>query len=288
MMRVCALAVLFVVLSFSFVGGAVDFPYTVAWDIESESGFSAPNAIYDMASGRVNTFVVADRDKGVTCISLQGQVLWRYPMTPPVTAAPAVADVDGDGVEDVVAADSVGHLVVLKADGTLLWSAVAPGGVAAESCPAVAQLTDLHEVQILVGDTSGTLSCFGAPRDLRWQFTGDGPNPTGDFFSSVYTGRDGPVTSKRWEVAREGVEDYELLYLLKDAVAQAEQKGVASDKIAQARDVLETIPAKTEDVLYKVGRRIELTPDSVPAYEAATQALKAARARIIQAYLDIR
>jgi VCBS repeat protein len=35
---------------------------------------------------------------------------------------PALGDIDGDGVPDIVAADAVGHVVALHADGTVLWT----------------------------------------------------------------------------------------------------------------------------------------------------------------------
>ena len=91
-----------------------------------------------------------------------------------MTATPAVADVDGDGAEDIVAGDSVGALAALRADGSLIWKAAVPGRIMADSAPAIADLDGDAHAEVLVGDDSGALSCFDHAGGLRWQFTGDG------------------------------------------------------------------------------------------------------------------
>ncbi|MBM3335518.1 DUF4091 domain-containing protein, partial [Candidatus Sumerlaeota bacterium] len=57
---------------------------------------------------------------------------------------------------------------------------------------------------------------------------------------SKYLG--GPVNSIRWELLREGIEDYEYFWLLRDLVEKAEKRGTASsEQIARAKQLL-TIP----------------------------------------------
>ena len=118
-------------------------------------------------------------------------------MEPPVSASPAVGDLDGDGAEDVVAADSKGNIVALTGDGAVLWTALVPAGVVGDSCPAIADLDDDGRPEILVGDTSGTLSCLDNNGRVRWQFTGDGTQMGPVLVADIYNcpGREIVVTS---------------------------------------------------------------------------------------------
>jgi hypothetical protein len=51
--------------------------------------------------------------------------------------------------------------------------------------------------------------------ESRWH-SGDG------FF--VYPGKDGPIDSTRWEMLRQGIEDYEALHMLKQKIAELQQR----------------------------------------------------------------
>ena len=107
---------LFLCLVMSFAASA-ELRYKVAWETTTSGGFSAPSVLFDSNTGKATAIVAAGGDTGVVCYDLHGNQLWTYPMVPPVTAAPAVADIDGNGVEDVVAADSEGNVAALTKDG---------------------------------------------------------------------------------------------------------------------------------------------------------------------------
>ena len=87
---------------------------------------------------------------------------------------------------------------------------------------------------------------------------------------------------------REGIEDYEYLYLLREAIRDAEARGVAEGALAGFRKLLDEMPPSMEATLRATGRRLRLSPDSVPAYEEATQALQDARQRIVDACLALK
>ena len=50
---------------------------------------------------------------------------------------------------------------------------------------------------------------------------------------------EGPVSSIRWEMLREGLEDYEYFWLLRDAVAHARKAKVDSPALAEAEALLQ-------------------------------------------------
>jgi len=163
--------VLFVFVVQSPVGA---LSFRIGWQVSGKGGYSAANCLCDGATGKKVAFVAAEKNVGVVCLGIDGQRRWAYPMASPVTAAPAVADVNGDGAEEIVAADSKGVLVVLRDDGTPVWTAQLPGAVAADSCPAVTDVDGDGRNEILVGDISGAVSCLDSAGNLRWRFVGDG------------------------------------------------------------------------------------------------------------------
>ena len=85
---------------------------------------------------------------------------------------------------------------------------------------------------------------FGWHRYNLHNFGPDNPKtwvryPNGDGFLAYPGGpikHDGPVSSLRLEQAREGVEDYEYLYLLRERLQQAKQAGKPTETAAKALD----------------------------------------------------
>ncbi len=53
----------------------------------------------------------------------------------------------------------------------------------------------------------------------------------------LYPGPKGPVSSIRWEVIRDGIEDYDYLVLFRERMKQLEEKGGHADLLAQAAEV---------------------------------------------------
>ena len=77
--------------------------------------------------------------------------------------SPALADINGDGFDDVVAVTNNGHIVAIKHNGTLLWDTdvapyfnMAPGTNEIQSSPAVADIDSDGYPEIVVG--VGTLN----------------------------------------------------------------------------------------------------------------------------------
>lgn len=151
---------------------AFGLAFDLGWQATGKGGFSAPNAVCD-AEGKTLSMVVCEKGTGVVCFDFSGNRKWTYAMTPPVTSPPAVADIDGDGVEEVVAADSVGRLAVLRSgDGSCLWTAQLASATAASS-PSVVDLEGDGRPEVLVGDRSGTLTCLDTVGKNVWSFSCD-------------------------------------------------------------------------------------------------------------------
>ncbi len=179
-----------------------------------------------------------------------------------------------------------------------------------ERLPEIVPAAHKYGKELWYYDAAGrakTLSCFGM---YRWRFwnawnlgmTGvgwwcynfdhpdnwDGPNDVGDFFRTVYRGPgDVPVSSKRWETAREGIQDYERLWLLREMIQDAKKRGGNNTTVQKAEQLLAELPLEITDVLLNTGRRTPLTPDGVPVYEEAERRLEEAREKIAEMCLEL-
>ncbi|MCC6486088.1 MAG: DUF4091 domain-containing protein, partial [Candidatus Hydrogenedentes bacterium] len=170
---------------------------------------------------------------------------------------------------------------VAKEGGKELWFYDASGRAKTLSCPGLYRWRFWYAWNM--GFTGAGWWTYAHHGPTRW----DGPNETNDFFATVYEGSNGPVASKRWEVAREGIEDYEYLYLLRQGIDDARARGVSEERLADARELLAKIPVEMAEVLLQAGRRLPLTPDSVPLYKEVTRRVDEARARIVAMCLDV-
>jgi hypothetical protein len=78
----------------------------------------------------------------------------------------------------------------------------------------------------------------------------------------------GPVNSIRWEMLREGIEDYEYFWLLRDLVARARDAGKSGDALDRAERLLQIPDAITAD-------QTHFTHDPRDLYEYRTKVAEA-------------
>jgi hypothetical protein len=126
-------------------------------------------------------------------------------------------------------------------------------------------------------DPMGYVSGYSTPRGVkRFWGNGDGRFLYPPLAASV-PGRSGsdpviepPVSSIRWEMLREGVEDYEMLYLLRQRLAE-KQSGLPKDQNQAWLELLEVPPSITTDMT-------TFATDPTPIYErrrAVAEAIEA-------------
>jgi len=94
-------------------------------------------------------------------------------------------------------------------------------------------------------DPMGYVSGYGCPAgSIAYWGNGDGRflyPPNRDVANDKTKYLEGPVSSIRWEMLREGLEDYEYFWLLRDAVAKARAAKITAPAVAEAEKLL-TIP----------------------------------------------
>jgi outer membrane protein assembly factor BamB len=95
-------------------------------------------------------------------------VMWSVEGTGRYYASPALADLNGDGRLEIIAA-AAGHehrMNAFRSDGSLLWSFSAAGEL--QSSPAVGDLDGDASLEVLQADVLGYLYCLRADGALRW------------------------------------------------------------------------------------------------------------------------
>ena len=96
----------------------------------------------------------------------------------------------------------------------------------------------------------------------------------------VYESPAGPITSRRWEAWREGIEDYEYLWLLRDKLNQAERQGRSDAAVKEAKAALAEAPAA-----FLAAAKKRYADQAIDRRVSA--ALSAARGRVIKALIAL-
>jgi len=123
--------------------------------------FSSPIIVTDRASGEARVFAGA-ADGRLYCLDADGRIVWQHAMGNRIDAAPAVADVDNDGREEIVVASLDGTVACLDASGGQRWRVDLH-----EPIFATPALTPTNE--IIVATLQGTIACLGADGHSCWQ-----------------------------------------------------------------------------------------------------------------------
>jgi outer membrane protein assembly factor BamB len=166
------------------------------WSAELPAGAVGEPAVGDISAAPGLEVVVADDENGVTCLSARGRVLWRTkcntgkrpenadPFIGPIgfwwpryrnddMGAPAtVADVDGDGRSESLAASSDRHTYCLSGDGTWKWDIVgSPPAGGFHARPVAADLDGDGRVEVLAGCLDRNIYCAeGATGRVLWKY----------------------------------------------------------------------------------------------------------------------
>ncbi|NLP10615.1 PQQ-binding-like beta-propeller repeat protein, partial [bacterium] len=159
---------------------AVDAQGKQQWYYDARQTISNPPALW-MARRQPRVTVVTNPGKVICLDGRSGSRLWDYSMPAEVdwgSTAPVAADMNGDGVVELVVADRTGNLICLSDDGSLQWSARCDGGL--NSAPALADINADGEMEILLGSAKSPLICFSHTGQELWrapQSAGSGSSP---------------------------------------------------------------------------------------------------------------
>ncbi len=95
------------------------------------------------------------------CVPQAQEAVWSYePLGGYVDSSPAVADIDGDGLEDVIVTTTAGAIVALDGSGRQIWEQVVTGPITIP--PSVARLGEDAGLAVLALNKAGSIFAFDA------------------------------------------------------------------------------------------------------------------------------
>ena len=102
-----------------------------------------------------------------------GSTAWTSTQSAPTATPATVADIDGDGAAEVLAALADGVVVCLDSAGRTRWTHALNTSAGGFKVLVAADLTPNAGLEILAGFDDGWLNCLGADGTLLWRFWGD-------------------------------------------------------------------------------------------------------------------
>ncbi len=141
------------------------------WTYTLEQGASAPTLYPDSENP---SHVVLCTSTGIVLLDgKSGNETWKYsPESYPVSS-PAVADLDDDGLVEIVAYFGLGGVLCLDNKGNPKWQHVFGKPGSGFATPVAADVHPSPGKEVLVGFDDGWLRCLSATGNILWEFFGD-------------------------------------------------------------------------------------------------------------------
>jgi len=144
------------------------------WNVDlGEENSSGVTPYSARASEPPDMVIVTCKDEGVVGVDGSGRKVWSYLTPSPVHSPVSVGDIDNDGWNEILAADSEGNLVCLVAEGKLKWTSRFRGQAFQWNAPVIMSLDNDRHSRVIIGDATGYLTCFDCDGKLLWEFRAD-------------------------------------------------------------------------------------------------------------------
>ncbi|HUU32113.1 MAG TPA: glycoside hydrolase family 9 protein, partial [Phycisphaerae bacterium] len=150
---------------------------TLRWETLTGDDFISAVIIADVdGNGEPELYACSKDDNAVWCFDARtGAIRWKTTMVGGADVYPssslAVADVDDDGIEEIIVADQLGHVYCLEASGAIRW--IFPIEKRTHAAPSVGDVDGDGEVEILVAGGDHYLYCIDARGALEWRYRAD-------------------------------------------------------------------------------------------------------------------
>jgi len=139
------------------------------WHYDTRQTISTPPTLMNVKPHH-QILVLTNPGKILCLDGKSGAQIWEFSLPHKVEwgmTALAAADINTDGITEIVAADGAGHLICLNENGTPLWSITLQAGV--NTAPALADLDNDGQSEILVGTKASPLICLSSTGQERWR-----------------------------------------------------------------------------------------------------------------------
>ena len=179
---------------------------TKTWNYDSKSSLLVPPTVADLTGDGKLEIIVCTSKGDLIVLDAQAQELWRYSVQEKsdaveemfldqdvmnsINAAPALADINGDGKPEIIFGSERGILYVLNQEGRLIWKFNTSAGI--RSSPTVADLYGDGKQAIIFGTTDNYLYIVNAEGKLVERFKQPAPieSTPGFFKGLIYFGCD--------------------------------------------------------------------------------------------------
>jgi hypothetical protein len=111
--------------------------------------------------------IVVSWEGGIAAMDLAGKILWRRDAAIPARTTPALVDLDGDGLLDVVENADGKVLAWRGVDGAPMWEYSIPGRRL--TAPAAGEFVRGGRPRVVVGDDAGTIHAIDEAGRLLWR-----------------------------------------------------------------------------------------------------------------------
>ncbi len=144
------------------------------WRFDTRGRYSTQPAILERKDG--SPLIYAGDNRGLfTCLDGAGNVVWQVETPPIFCAAPALADLNGDGKVEVIQGDKSGGVNVFDAlSGDVVWKKKIEGECAS---PAVGDLDGDGTMEIVIATGAGKVFALNASSEVLWEFNVGGTSP---------------------------------------------------------------------------------------------------------------
>lgn len=182
------------------------------WDYDAKSSVLSAPTVADINGDGTFEIIFGTKDGKVTVIDTDAQELWSYSVHEDVgaieemfldeetinsvDATPALADLTGDGLINIVFGSELGVLYCLDEKGRELWKYRTQGGI--RGSPLIADVNDDGYLEVVFGTTDNFLYLLDRHGKLIEQFEQDSPvESTPGFFNGqiIFGTSDGSVIS---------------------------------------------------------------------------------------------
>ena len=142
------------------------------WLHQAAGNVSNPVAVAPRAGQVPDAVAFTDASGKLSLLRLSdGTVLWQREVAPATVNPPASADLNGDGVPEIVVPDAEGVLLCVTRQNELLWSRTLPGTVKPYSGVAIGDVDGDGRPDVVCTDDGGNVTCLRADGSTRWTWS---------------------------------------------------------------------------------------------------------------------
>ncbi len=134
------------------------------WQYKGTHGYALCPAVGLVGKGKAPVIIIAGPKVPMLCLDAQGKELWRVADSG-MGASPVIADIDGDGENEILGGMD-NNLIGVDGAGTILWKYAMPKTI--DSSIAVADADENGVADIYAIDLSGTFVVLGPDGKKQW------------------------------------------------------------------------------------------------------------------------